>query len=297
MILDLKTRRGISEDNFFEEMQYQDFQEQILNLKRDETYIWGTDIYDISGWYKTKEDEELVNMAREGRIEDLNYFIKKDGPDKEDENKQRLIDLRFDVDGEATKQYKDASGWCLLNVAASKGNIELLNFLVDDVGMDVNTICYGVTPVFCCFPSMHGTNFSQEKLNTAKKFYEKGADLDHKVAFSARGKQPSGLSVIHTATLINQPEDRHSALEFLGDKMQDANSISNNGNNALHYLIMGSSDDFDAKENDVRLLISKGVDPDHRNNSGASPDKFLQSHVSKQRFRELSSLRQENFLC
>lgn len=236
---------------------------------------------DLSGWYKCRQDEQLVNYALTGQISELGKFITNDDPEIAEANKKYLADLRFDTDGIATKIYQDVSGWCLLNVAAATGQAELVNFLLQEVQMDVNTMCYGVNPIFCCFPSIHDkeNNCSHDRITAAKALIDNGSDLTHKV-------EPIGTSVMHTACSINDLNLRYCALELLCENMPDPNIVNNYGINALHQLVI--SDNFSEMENHIRLLVRSGVDPNHEDAMHRKPGRDLNAE-DKRKFKKICS--------
>ena len=137
----------------------------------------------------------------------------------------------------------------------------MVDFLIKEVGADVNTICYGVIPAYCCLPSMHDgeENFSANRLNALKAFMENNADLSHKASTSTRGNAPSELSVIHTACWINNPKLRDEALTLITTHMKEKNLDCNVadktvGNAIEHLRIM----DHDAPSS-MAILKNAGV--------------------------------------
>lgn len=252
------------------------------------TDVGWLNIENISGWYKNKIDEKLVGYVATGDIAALQEYIasNRQGAEKA---KGYLKELRFDGDGVATNLYLNASGWSLLNVAATTGRPEMVDFLVQDIGMDVNTICYGVSPIYCCFPSMHDkqNNFSNARLEAARAFTANDADLSHQITFSREGYEPSGLNILHTACHINDDALRHEALSFLAEKMTDLNIIDTFGKNALHHLFASSGDRFSEIIPTAEMLLRNGVLPTQRTKNGALPIDALRSHADKESFKTL----------
>lgn len=229
--------------------------------------VGGKNLSDLKAWFKEEKDEKLVALVADGSTEaltELRGFIAQNP-----RNTQYLKDLRFDADALATNYYLDCQGWCLLNVAAARGKPEMVNFLVTEVGMDVNTLCYGVSPIYCCFPSIHdgADNFNEGRLEAAKSFAACGADLSHQNNFAREGYSPSGLGIIHTACHINDDELRQKALEFIihengaRGKLADCAIIDYQGSNAADRLLNKPSKQVRPQ---LELLESVGVRPRSR---------------------------------
>lgn len=256
------------------EIDFNHFQYRLLSSRNDAildmSEIGLNRLDELSGWYKSEVDEFLVAKTSSGNVEALHLFINNyrdiDNQINPEAGKEYLKNLRFDSDGLATIMYRDCSGWSLLNAAAASGKPAVVEFLVNEVGMDVNTVCYGVTPLYCCFPSMHDreTNFNLDRLAAAQKFIEKGANLTHRNTSYApfmpdRTLAPSGVSCIHTASIIKGKELRLAALNLLTDNLTDEQlAITDNSqNNALDYLKkFRTSEDTSAEE---ALLRGRGL--------------------------------------
>jgi hypothetical protein len=234
---------------------------------------------DLSGWYQCEQDEKLVQYALAGNIDELRKFITHDDPAIAAANKKYLADLRFDTDGIATRVYKDTSGWCLLNVAAACGNTALVDFLVDEVGMDVNTMCYGVPPIFCCFPSMHDgeQNCNPARIAAAKAFIAHGANLSHTT-------KTFGTSLMHTACSITDHDLRYEGLELLCANIPNPNLVDSESRNALHFL--ATPQEFPAMERHIRLLVRSGVDASHEDKIHRKPGRDLDAD-GKRKLREI----------
>lgn len=209
-------------------------------------FSW-VNLENIEKWYQNGYDEELIQMVEEGNIDSLKDFVEngKDGLCSGGSSaKNYLKDLRFDSDMVATSIYFDVSGWSLLNVAA-KGQPEMVDFLVQEVGMDVNTICYGCSPVYCCLPSMHDSsnNFSESRLNAMVRFVENGANLSHQIDLAplSSGAKPSLMAPIHRTVTIDNDILRSRALDFITTSMlqqgQDVNIATRNGDTTLDHLL------------------------------------------------------------
>jgi ankyrin repeat protein len=260
------------------EIQFDDFKERI-----NDQHLGFMDIAALSGWYKNDIDEVLVGYVAAGNYKELDGFINSYGQGAK-KAKAYLRDLRFDGDCVATKAYHDCSGWSLLNVAAAKGQPEMVKFLVNDIGMNVDTICYGVSPTYCCFPSMHDgeNNFSRERLNAAKAFMDNNANLSH--------QSKSSLSVINTACWINDKSLREAALVAITENMQeneqDCNISTSNGGNALHSLLGRPLDTFDNIESQVIILVNSGVKPHQETTLCRKPIDYL-SEPNKVKFETL----------
>ncbi len=216
-------------------------------------------------WYQNDKDKELVELVAKGDISKLKIFI--EDPDKDEEiQKNYLRDLRFDSDGVATSIYGKKSGWCLLNAAANNGQSEMVEFLVEEVGMDVDEICYGVPPIFCCFPSMHDVDFkcNKERIDTAKVFIDLGA----KVTLSS----PYSMGIIHSVCLISDGKLLTDAIRMLVEKAPEACRMKDmEGGNAFHYLALGNLPIYEI-HSAVSMLVRAGVE-NAPNNSGEYADK------------------------
>lgn len=261
---------------------FADFEEMVKNSSAAHPNSGWLNIQDISGWYKNEIDETLVGYVATGNSEKLREYI-----DQNTQGAEYLRELRFDGDGIATKMYNDCSGWSLLNVAAAAGKPEMVDFLVQEVGMDINTICYGVSPTYCCFPSMHDDhihNFSSERLEAARAFIDNGADLSHQIT---DGSKPSGLNVLHIACHIGDSHLRTEALLLLTDKMTDCTIVDSWGKNALHHLFIKFGDNFSEITPIVEVLIGKGVSHTQRTKNGATPADLLKTHASKELFQDM----------
>ena len=182
-------------------------------------------IYELAGWYENAYDETLVKWTCDGNIEALEKFIRegKSGLcSAGEEAKEYLKNVRFDDDGIATNLSCEASGWSLLN-AAAKGQPKIVEFLIKEVGMDVDIKCYGVTPIFCTMPSIHdmwGSNYSQGRLEAAQEFINNGADLSHQVSRALSTTLPAPLlTVAHCASYINNASLRRDAMHLIVTSM------------------------------------------------------------------------------
>ena len=273
--------------------------------KRRNTDLGWINLQDISGWYKLdkdnagKCDDELVGYVAEGNIRALETYIQT-YPKGPEEAKEYLRNIRFDSDAMATLNYKDFSGWNLLNAAAFAGQAKMVEFLVDGVGMDINTPSYGVVPTFCCFPSMHNhledINFRRENLDAAKVFMGYGGDLS--IQCSA-GSTPSQLAVIHVASHIKDDTLRAEALTLVTESMinhgVDCNLTDNSGYNSLHHLCSAQKDkSLSELESQIRILVENGVDPRQAAKGGKKPVDCLDKTASKILFQNLiDSLRPE----
>lgn len=175
---------------------------------------------DLRGWYKEDVDERLVGYVGGENFGGLRNFITQpygeEGVQDSEVRKEYLRNLRFDSDGLATIMYKDCSGWSLLNVAAAGHNPDMVDFLVDEVGMDINTVCHGVNPLFCCFVSMHdisGSGVDDRRLRVAERFISKGANV------AMISDTSSKIMPINSAGLIFDERIRRKALDLLAKEM------------------------------------------------------------------------------
>lgn len=236
-------------------------------------------------WYHSEYDKGIANLVSSNNIPALRDALHRFGKDN---GQKYFSELRCDPDGLATDIYQEDSGWSLLNIAANKGLPDMVKFLVSEAGMDIDTICYGVTPIFCCFPSIHDEenspkNFNQGRLEAAQAFISLGANTTHQSNIFKTG-------IVNSACQIVDDELRQKAVELLVQEARQACRLKDAfGSSAFHSLFkttMGDKKTYQQLEPQARLLLKAGVSLEP-NNYNQPPEHFLARAEDKQKFRAL----------
>ncbi len=241
--------------------------------------------YEHYVWYQNEElDKPLIEAALTGDTAKLEEFINGPGKDPE-KQKEYLRNIRFDSDGFASYFYgkkRGQDGWCLLNAAAFGGQSEMIEMLVQEVAMDVNTICYSVPPMFCCLPSMHdkyGTYTNADnRLNALETFIDLGAN--------ATLKSESGTSIVRSVCNIPNEEKKTKALKIITDKAPDACKVLDKSGRSVFSYLASSSNWKSQKILDAPTAIQLFFQVRYLAQSGAEPSE-ADSQFKEARFSSL----------
>lgn len=146
-----------------------------------------------------------------------------------------------------------------LHAAAGMGNMEMTRILLDlGCKVDIESQYDFQTPLYYAVAA--------GKTNTASLLLERGADINHRHAFtiSAEGTEllkMYGDAPIHIVASFNQLE----TVRFLLDRGADVNLAGKGGDTALHIAARDGHYEL------ALLLLQRGADPNIRNGEGKTP--------------------------